>query len=197
MNFNLKPQTKANQRTNATAPRGQNFTFRFRRFMSKSKDENGVETEKEESKFFIADKAWDSMGLETQGIKSFFDREDDNSPVRNVLFLVVPNEEALLLKNTSKNEGVTKTGVAKTKGRNFKSTELEGALVEAGVLEAGKLGENQFMKFAPIEIGGVTYLHIVKEEKTAEEKAAFDAPAIANEAANTSSDANVEEEEAI
>lgn len=177
MNFNLKPQTKANQRTNATAPRGQNFTFRFRRFVSKSTDESGKETEKEESKFFIADKAWDSMGLDNLGIKSFFDKESDNSPVKNVLFQVVPNDEALLLKNTSKNEGLTKGGVAKTKGRNFKSTELESALIEAGVLEAGKLGENQFMKFSPIEIGGASYLHIVKEEKTAEEKASFDSTA--------------------
>ena len=156
MNFeNLQGVEKAN--TKVGTPRGQNFKMRFRKFNS-----NKGKVESIETKFFISDKLWDKLNLDTKGLKQFNDKNADGK-VTKVYLAQVDNEDAVILRKTDKLKEGSK------KGRNFKSTLLENALIEAGVLNADIIDTNQRLDLveAGTDAKGVTFYEIVVDAEQA------------------------------
>lgn len=155
MSFQLERVDRANTRTNVNAPkRGQNFSVRYRK--SKSEKDGSVE-----GRFYISDKVWNSLNLDQDGLVMFRVGFKNNDPEKKVLLQVVPNDKAVLLKKTDKNQNQ-----GKKKGRNFKSTIMEEALNVIGHINTSDemIGKNQLLNFAPITVEGATYYEVVKDE---------------------------------
>ncbi len=131
MNFNIERVDNANTRVGGStgAKRGQNFEVRFRKFNS----EKGGK----DSRFFISDKSWADLNLDTHGLRTVRIKQSADAPLSDVFLGVVTNDKAVLLKRTSKNEG------GKKKGRNFKSTVLETDLAKLGVLNLDDSMDNK------------------------------------------------------
>lgn len=138
----LKGVNKAN--TKEGTPRGQNWSFRFKRSETK-KGINGY--------FHVSNTLWEEMGLDESGLKQFNNEPDGK--ITEVYLAVVPNEMATVLKRTDK---LSENG---QKGRQFKSTLLEDALATTGVIDPESM-ENQFLDLTNVgEKEGITYYQVV------------------------------------
>lgn len=113
----FKVQKSANERSSLLGvSRGQNFTFKFRKYNSKK---GGVEAE--ETGYTISNKKFDELDLDNHGIVQFTNE--------GIAYIgVVANDDATMLKRTGKLKG-------EDKGRKFKSTILDKALIASGVIE--------------------------------------------------------------
>ncbi len=148
----LKGVNKAN--TKEGTPRGQNWSFRFKRSETK-KGTNGY--------FHVSNILWEAIGLEEVGLKQFNNVDPESGKITEVYLAAVPNDTATVLKRTDK------LGEGGQKGRQFKSTLLEDALADAGVIDAESM-ENQFLDLKEAgEDGGIKYYQVAKGEGSVSE----------------------------
>lgn len=175
----LQSVEKAN--TKVGTPKGQSFDVRFRKFFTKKGGD------KPETKFFISDKVWDELNLDSMALKQF-NEKGESGKIERVFLGVVSNEEGIILRKTDKLKEGGK------KGRNFKSTLLEDALIEAGVINSEVIGLNQRLQFVSVgENNGTKFYQVVVDTVQATddevEQPTGDADAVDNGAvANTTSE---------
>ncbi len=188
MSFNataLKRQEKLNTRVGHSftgVKRGQDFNVKFRRYTSNKKNDEGVPTPEKQSRFYMSDKVWADLGLDTNELQWFDYRETKESPCTAVFFVKVGAGEGDIFKKTSKNDGDN------SKSKNFKSELIEKALIEAGILDdTDYSGINQHLSLESVNIEGQDYLQIVKdtterskEEAPKSEATSVDAPSGSN-----------------
>jgi hypothetical protein len=111
--------------------------FKYRKSVKKQKGEDGKVTETIEGRFYISKKRWDSMNLDTNGLRQF------TAPDGTTIIAVVSNDDATILKLSKKSKDGKKV-------RNFKSTNFELALEALKLLDTSKVGENQYLKLSSV-----------------------------------------------
>lgn len=117
-----------NKRTGATWKRGQNFDFRFRKFLSKK----GTEKEAMDSFFHISDAKFDELGLAERAGRQIV------SPDGQSFIAIVDEENGTFWKKSTKSDGS-----AQAKGKKFKSSIIEDALNAEGVIDLNVVGKEQ------------------------------------------------------
>lgn len=136
MNFDgFESVDSSNERKSGGRTRVQKYDgLKYTRGMRKDKDgkELGVE-----GKFFVSNKQWNSLSLETFGLRQFTktEGEGDAKKITGVVVGVVADEDSVILKRSEKGN----------KGKTFKSTRLEQALAATGVIDITALDVNQFI----------------------------------------------------
>lgn len=160
LNFsNLKLVKTANTRDNShfLGTRTQNFSLKYKRFFGKNaKKEQIVNTS-----FTLSNAKFAELGMENFGMIQAVEEG-------KAYLIKVGNDDAVLLKRTSKNE-------KGTKGKVFKSTLLEKALAEYGVIDDTKLGSQKLditlvEGSEDIEIGGVKVYGVYEISRSADQE---------------------------
>lgn len=113
--------------------------FKYTRGMrcDKDKKELGIE-----GKFFVSNKQWEALNLNTYGLRQFTDKESGETVIA-----VVADENATMFKKSKKSPD-------NKKSKSAKWTRLEAALNRLGVIDMNTLNVNQFLNVSYVDGNG-------------------------------------------